>query len=90
MVVIGVAFKSGTANALVWRVRPTRQRGFKRDDVLQRRRSVLPLPVSRIDKGRAQGHDQLQRKQQQAREQSDFSVARERGKRRHPLLIDRS
>ena len=90
MVVVGIALGSGIANALVRRVRPTWQRCLKRDDVIRSRRGMLPLSVGCIDKRRAQGHDQLQREQQQARKQSDLAVAREGGKRRHPLLIDRS
>jgi len=90
VVVVGVALGSGITDALVWRMSPTRQRCLKRDDVIRSRRGMLPLSVGCVDKRRAQSHDQLQREQQQARKQSDLAVARERGSRRHPLLIDRS
>jgi hypothetical protein len=90
VVVVGVALGSGITDALVWRMSPTRQRCLKRDDVIRSRRGMLPLSVGCVDKRRAQSHDQLQREQQQARKQSDLAVAREWGKRRHPLLIDRS
>lgn len=76
MVVVGVALRSGIANALVRRVSPTRNRRFKRDDVFQRRPGLLDLPVRGVDKGRAKGHDQLQREQQQSRKQSDLRVTR--------------
>ena len=91
MVVVGVARGGiGIANALMRRVRPTRQRWFKCDYVLRSRRRVLPLAVGCIDKRCAQGHDHLQRKQQQARNQTDLAVARGRGNGRHLLLIKRS